>query len=443
MSARSTIVALASGGARAAVAIIRISGPQAASSAERLGATNLRPRQAHLRRLIDPTSGEELDRAVVVSFPAPASFTGEDVVELQVHGGRAVVASVLNALASLGVALAEPGEFTRRAFDNGKLDLTEVEALADLVAAETSEQQRQAVRQFNGALKAQAEHWREALISAAALLEAAIDFPDEDLPQHVADRARPPLAGALAEISGHLADSQRGERLRDGLCVALVGPVNAGKSTLLNALARRDVAIVSEHAGTTRDVLEVQLDLAGLPVTLLDTAGLRDSTDPVEREGVRRARERAAHADMRLALIAADEGWDWRSLDIAPTADDILVITKIDLARGSSGENWPGAVERISALTGEGLEAVVELIKERARRLMAGASAPIITRARHRHELERARDALRQALRVDHGSPELIAEEVRRACHALGRLTGRVDVEELLDRIFAEFCIGK
>lgn len=437
-----TIAALATAPGRSAIAVVRLSGAGSLAAAEALGARALEPRKAHLRHLTDPKTGQALDQALALWFPGPTSFTGEDCVELHLHGGRAVIESVLQALNGLGVALAEPGEFTRRAFANGQLDLTEVEALADLIAAETREQQRQASRQFSGALKARGEAWRAALIRASAMLEAAIDFPDEDLPEDVARRAAPILASVRDEIAVHLADGQRGERLREGLAVALIGPVNAGKSTLLNALAQRDVAIVSEHAGTTRDVLEVALDLGGYPVTLIDTAGLRESADPVEQEGVRRARARAENADVRLVLVEAGAP-AWRALDIDPRTDDLLVLTKIDLKEGLAPPDWPGVSLGISARTGEGLDRLIAAIGDRARSLMTGESAPLITRLRHRQELQNTKAALDSALAAPTDAPELIAEEVRIACHALGRLTGRVDVEDLLDVIFAEFCLGK
>jgi tRNA modification GTPase len=443
MDRRRTIAALATAPGRAAVAVVRVSGTRAGEVAGLLGADAVAPRRAELRTLKDPQTGEQLDRALVLWFPAPASYTGEDIVELHLHGGHAVVDSVLSALGALGVAVAEPGEFTRRAFENGKLDLTEVEALADLIAAETREQQRQASRQLSGQLRVQADGWRATLVRAAALVEVAIDFPDEDLPADVAARAAPLLRSVRDEIAAQLVDAHRGERLREGLSVALVGPVNAGKSTLLNTLARRDVAIVSEHAGTTRDVLEVFLDLGGFPVTLIDMAGLRDSGDPIEREGVRRARERAARADLRLLVIEAQDTSNWKELDIDPSAEDILIRTKSDLGPATPARGWPGEVIDISAQTGEGLDRLIGAVGARARSMMTAECAPLITRARHRQELSRTMRDLEAALAAPQGSPELIAEEIRAANHALGRLAGRVDVEDVLDIIFAEFCLGK
>ncbi len=440
---RGTIAALATAPGRSAIAVVRISGPAARAAAERLGARDLEPRKAALRTIADLATGEVLDRALVLWFPGGASFTGDETVELQLHGGRAVIESVLGALAGLGVAIAEPGEFTRRAFANGKLDLTEVEALADLIAAETREQQRQASRQFSGRLREQGERWRQTLIRASAMLEAAIDFPDEDLPEEVAMRAHPLIEAVRQDIAAHLEDRGRGERLREGLTVALIGPVNAGKSTLLNALARRDVAIVSEQAGTTRDVLEVHLDLGGYPVTLVDTAGLRDSTDPVEREGIRRARAKAENADVRLVLVEAANPGVWRALGVDPRPDDLLIFSKIDASSVRGPAGWAGETLGLSAKTGEGLETLVDAIAGRAKRLMTGEAAPLITRARHRQELQATADALASALSAPAQSPELIAEEVRRAERALGRLAGRIDVEEVLDVIFSEFCIGK
>ncbi|HEV7371066.1 tRNA uridine-5-carboxymethylaminomethyl(34) synthesis GTPase MnmE [Arenibaculum sp.] len=439
-----TVFALASAPGRGGVAVLRVSGPRAGAALEALCRRPLpRPREAVLAGLVDPGTGEAIDRGLVLWFPAPRSFTGEDVAELHVHGGRAVVSALVEALSALpGLRLAEPGEFTRRAFENGKLDLTEAEAVADIVAAETAAQRRQALRQLDGALGRLYERWRDRLTRALAHLEADIDFPDEDLPGGVAMAVRPVLAGLAAEIAGHLDDGHRGERLRDGVAVAILGAPNAGKSSLLNALARRDVAIVSERAGTTRDVVEVHLDLGGWPVTLADTAGLRDATDEIEGEGIRRALDRAEKADLRLAVFDATAlpALDPRTLALLGPST-IAVVNKADRAPGlDAGAAVPGALA-VSAATGAGLPALLERLTGMVADGLDAAGPPALTRARHRAALEDCRAALSRAL--DAPLPELAAEDVRLASRALGRITGRVDVEDLLDVIFRDFCIGK
>ncbi len=449
-----SIFALASGGARAGVAVVRLSGPGVADALAALTPGKAVPaaRRAALRDLRDPAGGEILDRALVLLFPGPGSFTGEDVVELHLHGGPAVVEGVLGALGRLpGLRPAEAGEFTRRAFLNGKLDLTQAEAVADLVAAETSEQRRQALDQAAGALGQIYEGWRARLIAAIAHVEAGIDFADEDLPADIDRAARDALAALADEISAHLDDGRRGERLRVGVHLALLGRPNAGKSTLLNLLAGRDAAIVSETAGTTRDVIEVHLDLGGVPVIVADTAGLRDSMDAVEQEGVRRAAARADWADLKLIVL---DRADWPDVpdDLRALAADgraLVLVNKSDLG----AVDGPGELDlhgvpvlALSARTGAGVDGFLARLTERVRGLaLAGAgAAPGPTRARHRHALEEARAALAQAL--DGWStrgPELVAEDLRLAARAIGRITGRVDVEDLLDVIFADFCIGK
>lgn len=436
-----TIFALASSPGRGGVQVIRISGPGAGPALQALTGHPLpRPRLATVAGLRDPVTGELFDKALVMSFPAPGSFTGEDVVELHLHGGRAVLSAATQALTGLGLRVAEPGEFSRRAFEHGKLDLTEAEAIADLVDAETAAQRRQALRQMEGALGQLYDGWRHRLTRALAHLEADIDFPEEDLPGGLSDAVRPVVDGLVAELSAHLADQGRGERLRDGISIAILGAPNAGKSSLLNAIARRDVAIVSNQAGTTRDVIEVQLDLGGYPVLLADTAGLRDAADQVESEGIRRALERAAKADLKLLVFDGGEVPDAATLALIDT-DALLVMNKADLP----GAAAPPLVDRpilpVSARTGDGVPALLSALEQAVSARYAPSGAPALTRARHRSALEQCREDLiraQQALLL-----ELAAEDVRLAVRALGRITGRVDVEDLLDVIFRDFCIGK
>lgn len=431
-----TIYALASAKGRAGVAVMRVSGEEAGTALATLTGKDVPPaRQAALRSFTAPSTGTVIDRGLAIWFPAPASFTGEDVAELHLHGGPAVIAAMVAVLDGLGLVPAEPGEFSRRAFENGKLDLTEAEGIADLVGAETEAQRLQALRQMDGALGAVYEGWRGDLIRALAFLEADLDFPDEDLPGGLAAQVVPALDRLSTEIRAHLADDRRGEALRDGFQVVITGAPNVGKSSLLNALARRDVAIVSEVAGTTRDIIEVRLDLGGYPLTLVDTAGLRDSEDIIEQEGVRRARARADQADLRLQIYESGE-------DIGlEQADGLIVINKVDIARPSP---IPGAF-LISVRTGEGIDVLLAALEERVIAMMGLRDVPSLTRSRHRRALEDAVAHLDRACVGASGElePELVAEDVRLAARALGRITGRVDVEDVLDVVFGEFCIGK
>ncbi|MPZ58090.1 MAG: tRNA uridine-5-carboxymethylaminomethyl(34) synthesis GTPase MnmE [Rhizobiales bacterium] len=450
-----TIFALSSGRPPAAIAVVRISGPRAGDALQALIGRIPAPRRAALARVRDPWSGEMIDEALALWFPGPASETGEDVAELQLHGGRAVIAAVLAALGRVeGLRPAEAGEFTRRAFANGRLDLTAVEGLADLIGAETEAQRRQAYRQLKGLLGDRAEGWRRRLIKALALVEAGIDFSDEgDVPATLMEEARAATRRLLEEILVVLADGRRGERLRDGMVVAIAGPPNAGKSTLLNRLARREAAIVSPYAGTTRDVIEVHLDLDGYPVTLLDTAGVRDTGDPVEMEGVNRARARAAEADLVLWVVDAASGCPVSG----PEADGSvwLVRNKTDLLDDSGEERAPGRrneLEKarkkqyfvhcfdISASEGRGVDSLIKALADAASGHI-DAEPALITRARHRMALAETSEALGRALQQT--DDDLVAEELRLATRALGRLTGRVDVEDILDVIFRDFCIGK
>jgi tRNA modification GTPase len=454
-----TIFALSSGRPPAAIAVVRVSGPRARDAAMTLAGRLPPPRQATLARLRadDKAGGELLDNALLLWFPAPHSETGEDVAEFQLHGGRAVVAAVLAALARVpGLRPAEAGEFTRRAFTNGKLDLTRVEALADLVGADTEAQRRQAIRQLNGLIGDRAERWRVRLIEALALAEAAIDFPDEgDVP---ADLVTPALAIAAeleAEIRAVLGDAHRGERLREGLTVAIAGPVNVGKSTIINRLARRPAAIVSPFPGTTRDVIEVNLDLAGYPVTVIDTAGLRETADPVEQEGVRRARERSAAADLVLWVADATGAQpEMPSVGLPEGGPTVWsVFNKCDLLQCNIAERDTAATLahrgslqsefRISAHTGEGFDTLVAALVDYAARFFNSTEPALITRERHRGLLTACADALHRALAERTGRDEIVTEELRSAAWSLGRLTGRVDVDDVLDVIFRDFCIGK
>jgi len=444
---RDTIFALSSGRPPVAIAVIRVSGPAARTALETLAGRVLEPRRAGFARLRDRPGGNVLDQAVILWFPGPNSETGEDVAEFQVHGGRAVIAAVLAALGRIeGLRPAEPGEFTRRAFENGRLDLTAVEGLADLIYAETEAQRRQAYRQLAGTLGRRAEAWRGQLIEAQALVEAGIDFSDEgDVPDKLLGPALATARALRDEITAALADENRGERLREGLVVAIAGPPNAGKSSLLNRLARRDVAIVTPHAGTTRDVIEVHLDLGGYPVTLLDTAGIRETEDPVEFEGVRRARERAQAADLVLWVTDAAVGTG-EGASAAPSggAEVWRVRNKIDLLGSESPACQSERTLAVSALTGAGLPELIAALARHAEATLAGAETSLVTRERHRVALRKVVEALDRAVAEGPGGREdIVAEELRLAGRELGRLTGRVDVEDVLDVIFRDFCIGK
>lgn len=441
-----TIFALSSAPGRAGVAVLRISGARAGATLEMIAGTLPEPRRAALRTLRHPASGEDIDRGLVLWFPGPASFTGEDMGELQVHGGRAVVAALVGVLGDMpDLRPAEAGEFTRRAFENGRLDLTAVEGLADLINAETEAQRRQALCQSTGHLRALYESWRETLVEALALIEAALDFSDEaDVPAEVEARARPLVRDLEAAIAAHLDDAHQGERLREGFCVVVAGAPNAGKSSLVNALARRDVAIVSEEAGTTRDVIEVHLDLAGYPVTVMDTAGIRRAAGAVEEEGIRRALARAEHADLTVWLIDATEPVWEPPADLVRDGGCVLpVLNKIDLTRPDGKQKVNAAVHEISVVAGTGLAAFIDDLAAKAEASLSLGEAPVITRARHRQELETCRVQLAAFLSGPMEPLELRAEDLRQAALALGRITGRVDVEDVLDHVFGEFCIGK
>ncbi|MBV8653475.1 MAG: tRNA uridine-5-carboxymethylaminomethyl(34) synthesis GTPase MnmE [Alphaproteobacteria bacterium] len=437
-----TIFAPATASGRAGIAVIRISGPASGAALAALSCAVPPPRRATRARFIDRATGERIDDGLVLFFPGPASVTGEDVAELHLHGSRAVIEGVVSVLAAQpGLRLAEPGEFTRRAFENGKLDLTAAEAIADLVAAETAAQRRQALRQLDGELGRLYDDWRARLLRSVAHIEADIDFPEEGLPPETAVAARRAVDELMAEIAAHLADGRRGEILRDGVSVAIVGPPNAGKSSLINALSRRDVAITAAAAGTTRDVIEVRLDLLGYPVILADTAGLRDARDPIEAEGVRRARSRAESADLVLVVLDASRPDEIGAVGEWLDRDALVALNKIDIGEDLDRAVWPRKSIPISVRTGEGMPVLLEALGAAVRDRFALATAPSLTRARHRTALETCLAALKRSQAAT--LAELRAEDLRLAGRALGQITGRVDVEELLDIIFRDFCIGK
>ena len=426
-----TIFALASAQGKAGVSVIRLSGPQALPTASKISGGAL-PTVGRALRVLSDQSGERIDEALVLTFAGPNSFTGEDTVEFQVHGSTSVVSAMLALLAEFdGVRLADPGEFTRRALENGKLDLSQVEALADLIDAETEAQRIQAQTVLAGGLGALAERWRVDLIRAASLIEVTIDFADEDVPVDVTDEVTALLAGVVSDLQPQITGVQIAERIRSGFEVAIVGTPNVGKSTLLNALAGREAAITSEYAGTTRDVIEVRMDLAGLPVTLLDTAGLRETDDHVEGIGIELAKKRAETADLRVFLAE-----DRKDIDLPIRDQDIVLKPKADLL-----SDVPGA---ISGKTGQGVD---DLVREIGRILKDRAGkAGIATRARHRDAMKAASNRLISAQEILKRGPEfydIAAEDMRSAIRSLEMLVGRVGVENLLDEIFSSFCLGK
>jgi len=431
--ADATIFAVAAGGAGAALTVLRLSGPGSGSILDQICGGRPAPRRASLRGLRD-RDGDVLDRGLVLWFPAPGSYTGEDSAELHLHGGRAVLQAVAAALVLAGARPAEPGEFTRRAFLNGRMDLTQAEGVADLVAAETESQRRQALRQMRGALGGLYRGWTDRLIRLNAFYEAWIDFGEEDGTPDGDEAALRDIATLRAEILAHLDDNRRGQRVREGLVFAIVGAPNVGKSSLINALASRDVAIVSDRPGTTRDVLEARLELGGVAVTLLDTAGLRATEDAVEAEGIRRARARAAEADL---VVAVHDPWTPPEYDVDPRdARCLVVCNKIDVAVRRSQDRI-----NVSALTGEGIPRLRDKLCDAARMLTGGGGDAPLTRARHRAALHAVVDSLGDALAAS--MTELRAEDVRLALGAMGRITGRTGIEEILDSVFAQFCIGK
>lgn len=437
-----TIFALATSGGRSGVAVLRVSGPMAGTIAETVSGPLPHPRKAVLRKFYDQNRNL-IDHGLLLWFPAPNSFTGEPVIEFHLHGGHAVVESMLQTLSRMqSTRPACAGEFTRRAFEHGKLDLTAVEGLSDLVAAETDAQRRQALRQMEGGLGNIYDGWRRRLLQAQAYMEAEIDFSDEELPEGLRLSAQGELASLVREVRDHLSDGGRGEILRRGFRIAILGAPNVGKSSLLNMLVQRDAAIVTSQAGTTRDVIEVNLDLGGYLVSVSDTAGLRETRDVIEAEGVRRAVLTAQGADLKLLVFDACQ---WPRLDADTVAwrdsASICVLNKIDMASGNN--EYPADYFPASALSGAGMERLLQGLQQLVADRLGSSETPGLTRERHRRELTLCLESLERAVSESDKAPEFVAEDIRLAARALGRITGRANVEDMLDMLFAEFCIGK
>lgn len=441
-----TIFALSTPAGRGGVAVIRVSGPEAIRGLQKIIRHQKMPdpRRTVTRRLYHPDNGEMLDFAMVVMFQGPASFTGEDCVEYHLHGGPAIVQGVLSALSGLTHhRMALPGEFTRRAFENGKMDLTAAEAVADLIHAETEGQRLQALKQMDGALFRLYERWKDRLSRLLALMEADLDFNDQDLPDDLLLKVRPDVTDVMNEIAEHLHDGRRGELLRDGFRLVILGAPNAGKSSLLNRLVQREAAIVSEIAGTTRDVIDVHLNIGGYPVILADTAGLRGSDDRIEAEGIKRALGRAEDADLKVLLFDGTAEPDAQTVSLADDKS-IVVLNKCDVMASSVLHPALPQGERVvcvSAKTGEGIPDLIDILVEKLKGMSGSPDTPALTRARHREALEQAYQSLERSMGAP--LPELAAEDIRLSIRALGSITGRVDVEDLLDMIFRDFCIGK
>ncbi|HPF47136.1 MAG: tRNA uridine-5-carboxymethylaminomethyl(34) synthesis GTPase MnmE [Alphaproteobacteria bacterium] len=445
-----TIFALSSGKGRAGVSVIRLSGPLTEKAILLLTKKQKCPeaRKAMLTWFYDPSTGERLDQGILIFFQGPNSFTGEDVAEFHIHGGYAVTAGFLEALSKInGLRSAEAGEFTRRAFDNGKMDLTSAEGLADLINAETSGQRKQALRQMEGELANLYEGWRKELITAMAYLEADIDFSDEEIPDDVGERVRPVIEKLYAEIEKHLADGHRGERLRHGLQVIILGAPNAGKSSLMNYLSKRDVAIVSDIAGTTRDLLEVHLDISGFPVSVIDTAGIRYSDNEIESEGIRRAEVKAADADLKIVVIDGTQD-HYLGDQMLKHIDEntMILINKVDLLDVKTHSEYAFGgigVWSVSAKTRQGLDDFMTAFEREVSKRMELTDTPSLTRTRHRANLQSALKHMKRYVDADHFALELQSEDLRMAARDIGKITGYVDVEDILEKIFKEFCIGK
>jgi len=432
-----TIFALATPPGRGAIAILRLSGPGTEAALSALGAGGLTPRVASLRDLT--YEGRAIDQALVLRFPGPNSYTGEDSSELHLHGGRAVVEAASRALAALGLRPADPGEFTRRAFENGRMDLAQAEAVADLIDAETTAQANQALGQLDGALSQTYAGFRRDLLTVLALVEAEIDFPDEEIPDNLARSAGPVLDRLITDLKTALVDGRRGERVREGFRIVLIGETNAGKSSLFNALVAREAAIVTPIAGTTRDVLDANLIIGGYAVTLSDTAGLRESDDPVEAEGVRRARARAMEADLRLWIRGPDDAEGGAAA--FARSGDLLILTKADLGVGKAVEGFETL--SVSTTSGAGLSELHDWIAHRLASDLSGSDFPAVTRERHRRRLSEALMAAEAGRIVLGRAPETAGEDLRRSAAALARVTGAIGVEDILGEVFSTFCIGK
>lgn len=434
-----TIFALATPAGRGAVAIIRISGPETAQVLERIGAGGVKPRLASVRNI--KHDGRLVDQALILRFVGPNSYTGEDSAELHLHGGRAVIEAASLALIAHGLRPAEAGEFTRRAFQNGRMDLAQAEAVADLIDAETEAQKAQALGQLDGALSQTYAGFRRDLLKALSLVEAEIDFPDEEVPDNLARTAGPVLDQLMADLNAALADSDRGRRVREGYRIVLIGETNAGKSSLFNALTAREAAIVTPIAGTTRDVLDADIMIGGYAVTLSDTAGLRDSDDVVEAEGIRRARARAEGADLRLWVRSPSETANDDPAAQFAKADDLQVLNKADLGALAPVEGMQHLT--VSTQTGQGLAELHDWIAARLARDLSGADFPAVTRERHRRRLVEALSAVEAGRRALDIAPEMAGDDLRRAADSLSRVTGAIGVEDILGEVFSSFCIGK
>lgn len=445
-----TIFALSSAPGRAGVSVFRISGSKAFTVAKSVTGRALpKIRMASLRHIV--RGGEIIDEVLLICMKGPQSFTGEDTVEIQGHGSLAIIEALSSLLLQNGARQAEAGEFTRRAVLNGRMDLTEAEGLADLIDSETEGQRRQAMRQMQGGLRATYENWRKDLIEALAFIEGEIDFPDEgDVPEALSKKAGPPLQRAYKNMRSALENAGRGERVRSGLNIAVIGPPNAGKSSLINRLAGRDAAIVSSMAGTTRDIIDVQMTIGGLPVCLSDTAGLRASDDEIESEGVRRALSRAKAADIRLFVHDSTLGaWSLnRETEadlITPTFGDALLINKIDACDVSHDFYCESEIKtfKVSAKDGRGIEALQNWLSDEIISKFGLGNVPGLTRARHTHCVKTALESLERAEASLNIAAELAGEDIRRALKSISELAGETDMEAVFDQIFLRFCIGK